>query len=61
MADVQNFYNIVQEGVMLLLLLFYWPPVRDMCLNNEVAMFQPQTGIHTNQGYVANCYVAILL
>ena len=43
------------------MLFFYWPPVREVCPNYEVVMFQPRTGTPPDLGSVANCYVAIIL
>ena len=45
----------------MLLLLFSWSPVRDVCPNYELAMFQPRTGTPPDLGSIADCYVAILL
>ena len=44
-----------------LLLLFSCPPVREVCPNYEVVMFQPQTGTPPDLCSVDNCYIAILL
>ena len=44
-----------------MLLLFHWPPVCEVCPNDEVVMFQPWIGTPLDQGSVANCYVAIIL
>ena len=41
--------------------LFFWPPVREVCTNYEVVMFQPHTGTSTDLGYIANFYIAMLL
>ena len=43
------------------LLLFSWPPFREVCLNYEVVMFQPWTWTPPDLGSVANCYISILL
>ena len=42
-------------------LFFYWPPVRELCPNYEVVMFQLQTGTLMDLGPTTNCYVYILL
>ena len=42
----------------MLLLLLACPPVRGVCPNHEVMMFQPQTVTPTYLGSVVNCYVA---
>ena len=42
-------------------LLFSWPPVREVCTNDEVVMFQPGTGKPPELGSIDNCYIAILL
>ena len=44
-----------------LLLLFSWPPVREVCPDYEVVMFQPRTGTPLDLGPVANCCVDIIL
>ena len=41
-----------------MLLLLSWPPVRVVCPNYEVVMFQPWTVTPPYVGYVVNCYVA---
>ena len=46
---------------LLLLLLFSWPPVCEMCQNYVVLMFQTQIGTPPDLGSVANCYLAMLL
>ena len=46
---------------MLLLLLFAWPPVHEVCPNYEVAMFQPWTGTSLDLVSIDNCYVAMIL
>ena len=50
-----------EQQNMLLLLLFSWPPVRDMCPNYEVVMFEPWKGTPPYLGSVNNFYVAMLL
>ena len=40
------------------LLLFAWPPVRVVCLNHDVVMFQPWTGTPPYLGSVVNFYVS---
>ena len=40
-----------------LLLLYTCPPVRGVCPNYEVVMFQPQTVTPPYLGSVINCYV----
>ena len=44
-----------------MLLLFSWASVYDVCTNDEVVMFQPQTGTTLDLGSSANCCVAIIL
>ena len=44
--------------LLLLLLLFAWPIVRGVCLNHEVAMFQPRTVTPLYLGSIINCYVS---
>ena len=39
---------------LLLLLLCFWPPIRALCQNHEVVVFQPRTGNANNLGSVAN-------
>ena len=51
----------LEKLVELSLLLFSWPPVREVCPNYEVVMLQPRTGTPADLGSVADCYVAILL
>ena len=46
---------------MLLLLLFAWPPVHEVCPNYEVAMFQPWTGTSLDLVSIDNYYVAMIL
>ena len=46
---------------LLLLLLLSWPPVRALCLNYKVVMFQPQKGISPDLDSDTNCYVTMLL
>ena len=46
---------------MLLLLLFSWQPVCEVCLNYLLVMFQPRTGTSLDLGSVANFYAATLL
>ena len=46
------------HDVLLLFLLFSWPPVRGLCLNHEVVMFQPSTVTPLYLGSVVNCYVS---
>ena len=41
----------------LLLILFSWSPVRGVCLNHEVVMFQPQILAPPYLGSVMNCYI----
>ena len=45
----------------MLLLLFSWPPVREVCPKYEVVIFQPWTGNPPALGSFDNCYVYILL
>ena len=40
---------------------FSWPLVREVCLNHEVVMFQPQRETPPDLVSVSNCYVDILL
>ena len=49
----------IEWGEMLLLLLT-WPPVREVCPNHEVVIFQPWTGTSPDLGSTAYCYVVIL-
>ena len=42
-----------------MLLLFDWPPVRGVCPNHEVVMFQPRTATPPYLGSVVKCYVSI--
>ena len=42
------------------LLLFYWLPVRVVCQNYEVMMFQPWTGTLPELCSIDTCYVAVL-
>ena len=44
-----------------MVLLLSWPQVHEVCPNYEVVMLQPQKGTSLDLGYVANCYVALLL
>ena len=46
---------------MVVVLLFSWPLVHEVCTDYEVVIFQPQTWTSMDLGSVANCYVAILL
>ena len=43
------------------MLLFYWSSFYDVCPNYEVVMFQPWTGTPPDLGFVANCFVAMLI
>ena len=43
------------------MLLFSWTPVREVCPNYEVVMFQPWTETPLDLVSVDNCYIAILL
>ena len=36
-----------------ILLLLFWPPVHAVCLNNELVVLQPQTGIATELNSVS--------
>ena len=51
MSSPQNF----------MFLLFSWPPVRVVCPNYEVMMFQPCTGTPLDLCYITHCCVAILI
>ena len=42
-------------------LLLSWPPVRELCPNHEVVVFQPQTGTSPDLGSITYCYIAVLL
>ena len=53
--------GVLITDYILLMLLFSWPPVHEVCPNYEVVMFQPQTGTPLDLGSVANFYVAMLL
>ena len=45
----------------ILLLLFSWPPFREVCPNYEVVMFLPCTDTPLDLGTVDNFYIAIIL
>ena len=45
----------------IMLLLFSWTPVCEVCPNYVVVMLQPLTGNSLNLRAVANCYVAMIL
>ena len=49
------------KNYFILLLLFSWPPVREVCPNYEVVMFQTQKGTPPDLGSVTNCYIDMLL
>ena len=54
-------YTKISLRYMLLFLLFSWPPIREVCPNYEVVMFQPRIGTPPDLVSVANCYVVILI
>ena len=43
-----------------MLLLFSWPPVCEVCPNDEVVIFQPWIGTPLDQGSVPNFYIDII-
>ena len=51
-------YQLLSNSA-LLLFLFTWPQVREVCPKYEVVMLQPRIGTPIDLGSAANCYVAI--
>ena len=47
--------------VWIMLLLFSWPSVCEVCTNYEVMMFQPLTRTPPDLGYFSDIYIYILL
>ena len=47
-------YSRYEEISKTTILLFSWPPVREVCLNYEVVMFQPCTGTPQYLLYITN-------
>ena len=51
-------FLVLVEYPCTVLLLFTWPPVRGVCPNYEVVMFQPRTVTPPYLVSVVNCYVS---
>ena len=51
-------FFVIQDHIIMFLLLFNWPPFRELCPNNEVT--KSQTGTSLILGSFAYCYAAIM-
>ena len=56
-----RFFTSIDLLLLLLLLLFSWPPVREMCTNYKVLMFRHRTGNPLDLVSVNSCYIAFLI
>ena len=55
-----SLWPTIRSTIMYYCCCWYWPPVREVCPNYEVAEFQPWTSTTLDLGSVANCYIHLL-